>query len=171
MISNLITFALVVAAFYGVLWLVSQIEEKFGRSSKAALPKHRYKFYDSEEPRGASDPIVINVAGVTFEGRQALIRKLRVNDMLELVQELDNPHDQNAIKIVTKEGEQAGYVPRDLAADLSWVFKASRFTRPAKVLEVVGDESKGQSLGLIIQIYPPTFEEAIASSNERYPPF
>jgi hypothetical protein len=171
-VETLLTFAAAAAAIYGIVLLIGKVAQAFGSSASREFPSGRhYDFYDPNKPRRPADPIITRVAGVTFEGRQTVVRGLRPEQMLELLQEPDNPHDPNAVKVVTKAGDQVGYVPRELASDLAWAFDASYFTRPAKVLEVVGDERKGQSLGVIIEIYPPTLEEALYTSNLRYPPF
>jgi hypothetical protein len=47
------------------------------------------------------DVIVTDVVGVTFEGRQEIIRKLSPSCGLILAREHDNPHDKNAIKVCT----------------------------------------------------------------------
>lgn len=55
----------------------------------------------------------VNVAGVTFEGRQRVVRSLRSGDPLLFVPEPDNPFDPGAIAVLTLDGASVGYVPRD----------------------------------------------------------
>lgn len=165
-----VTFVLVVILFYGGLWILSKI----GGRLSAALnndkkPIYKYKLSDSNAPAKPSDPIITKAVGVTFNDRQVAIRSLRVNEGLELVPEPDNPHDPHAIKVTKDSGEQIGYINQELAKNISWFFQASIFPRPAKVLEIIGDEHKGQSLGVIIEIYPPSLEEALVSSDFQYP--
>ena len=56
-----------------------------------------------------------HVAGVTFEGRQEIVRHVHIGDSVTLRPEPDNPHDANAVMVLWK-GEHVGYVPRWLAA-------------------------------------------------------
>lgn len=165
-----LTFALVVFLFYGGIWVLSKlgggISAALGDGKKGA---HRYKLSDLNVPAKPSDPIITKVVGVTFEGRQTVIRSLRVGERLELEPEPNNPHDPNAVKVVRKSGEQIGYINRQLAKNIAWFFQASIFARPAKVLQIIGDMRKRQSLGVIIEIYPPSLEEALVSSDYQYP--
>ncbi len=55
----------------------------------------------------------IKVVGVTFENRQRVIRKLNLGDKLQFVLEPTNPYDRYAIKIVTMDGQDIGYVSKD----------------------------------------------------------
>lgn len=74
-------------------------------------------------------PFEISVAGVTFEGRQAKLEDLYLQQTLgaasltgELKREPDNAYDPNAVMVlVTGLGEQqhVGYIPRALAERLA----------------------------------------------------
>ena len=55
----------------------------------------------------------LKVAGVTFEGRQRVIAGLTEGQPLRFVPDLNNPHDSSAVKIVTADGTQVGFVARD----------------------------------------------------------
>jgi hypothetical protein len=64
-----------------------------------------------------------SVAGESFRNddgtdRQAIIAGIRAGEPLELIAEPDNPHDENAIKVLREDGKQIGYVKRSLAARL-----------------------------------------------------
>lgn len=59
------------------------------------------------------------VAGVTFEGRQALIEQLTTSDPCRIVPEPDNQFDENALAVQVSHGGNVwkiGYIPRDVAA-------------------------------------------------------
>lgn len=68
--------------------------------------------------------MIIKVAGVTFpnsdgSSRQRIIEEdVEIGDEIVLEKEPDNKFDENAIKILTKNGKQLGYVPKDVAKDL-----------------------------------------------------
>lgn len=72
--------------------------------------------------------ITCNVAGVTFEGRQKILRKLArpeggiVRNFFDhadakLRRDPGNEHDPNAIKVLVK-GKHVGYVPKSVAETL-----------------------------------------------------
>jgi hypothetical protein len=73
------------------------------------------------EPVDWDDPRirVLPVAGVTFRGEAFLDRSFDPGARLALVPEPENEHDPNAVAIWNAERSlQAGYVPREAAAEL-----------------------------------------------------
>lgn len=164
--DNFLTFIGVVILFYGGAWVLNKI---WGRLTQQKKPSSEYRSSNLRKERKPDDPITTKVVGVTFDGRQNVIRRLRIGEMLELEREPDNPHDPNAVKVIRKTGEQIGYLNRELAKDVSWFFDVSIFPRPAKVVKIIGDLSKGQSLGVIIEVWPPSQAEALVSIDRLYP--
>ena len=63
------------------------------------------------------DTFYIKAVGVTFDGRQDRIKKLKQNQQLYLLPEPTNTYDKNAILITTKSGEDIGYVSKDYNKD------------------------------------------------------
>jgi len=60
------------------------------------------------------------VAGVTHEGRAGVVDEHLTPGMIVfLVREADNQFDFNAVRIITKDGWEIGYVPRDDAAQMA----------------------------------------------------
>lgn len=57
------------------------------------------------------------VAGVTFEGRQDIIKDLKNGTDIVFEREPDNKYDPNAVKVLA-EGKHIGFLPRG-----SWVSK------------------------------------------------
>ena len=57
-----------------------------------------------------SIPKIIKLSGVSFY--QDTIKKLNKNDILDLILEPDNKYDKNAIKVVNKDNELCGYIPK-----------------------------------------------------------
>jgi hypothetical protein len=68
------------------------------------------------EDKGPDDhQFYSKIAGVTRKNsdgtsRQALLAKCEEGEVLRLVREPDNPHDSNAVKVLTVAGEQLGYI-------------------------------------------------------------
>lgn len=164
--DNFITLAFVFLLFYGGIWVINQVIEGAGSTRKSSrIRKTEYR----NELKKPTDPIITKVVGVTFDDRQDVISNIRVGEFLELVPEPENQYDENAIKVVKKSGEQIGYLSRSIAKETQWFFTVSLLSRRAKVMKIVGDKSKDHSLGIIIEIYPPTLEETLLSSEIMYP--
>ena len=82
------------------------------------------------------------VVGVNFNGRQAVVGKLRVGEEVLLRREPTNPYDPNAIKVERRDGEQFGYLNRYLAADLAAIFDLHREPVPAIVTHISDGPSR-----------------------------
>ncbi len=73
------------------------------------------------------EAIELKVAGVTFEGRQEILKGLMGAPRLaKLIPEPDNKYDPNAIAVETN-GQKIGYIPRAVACDLIGLLPAIRF--------------------------------------------
>ena len=59
------------------------------------------------------------VVGVTFEGRQEVVRTLAAGDVLRLQREPGNRVDPHAIQVLTSQGRQVGYLSARIAARLA----------------------------------------------------
>lgn len=81
----------------------------------------RAEDYLGDGALGLEDAGVFNtkVVGVTFEGRQAVVRTLAPGDGLELRREPGNPVDPHAIRVLTGSGQQVGYLSARIAARLA----------------------------------------------------
>lgn len=78
--------------------------------------------HDASEPYeniNQADFFHTKVVGVTFEGRQQVIRTLNSGQKLCVCREKDNSYDKSAIAITTLEGEQLGYLKAPLAEKLA----------------------------------------------------
>ena len=60
------------------------------------------------------------VAGVTFDNRQRIIRRMSVGEIVSLVRDPYNPYDSNAIKVINSNGDQIGFISRELASSLAY---------------------------------------------------
>ena len=107
--------------------------------------------------------LIVRVAGVTFEGRQAKIERLNGSEAVRLVPEPENIYDSNALAVqVSKDGEllHVGYVPRELAAKIAPVLQGE--TLMVKILEITGGFQQHNgfraSLGLKLKVELPESE-------------
>jgi hypothetical protein len=69
--------------------------------------------------------VELRVAGVTFEGRQAILKKLRESGTrpeVRLVLEPSNPYDAHAVRVeflVDGTWQHVGYVPRTISKEVT----------------------------------------------------
>ena len=90
------------------------------------------------------------IVGVTFEGRQRFVVRLRRGEQLKLVRQPNNPYDPNAIAVFDSQGNQLGYIRRELAAEMAYKMdRGIQYT--AEVTEVTGGDP-GMSFGANILI-------------------
>jgi len=107
---------------------------------------------------------VFHVAGTTFDGRQAIIQKLKGDEPITLALEPENPYDSNAIAIWVRDRSgdlyRVGYVPRKLSEQLAKIYRESEIS--AKLLQVTGGfETRFQGaayFGLVVEIRYSTNE-------------
>lgn len=61
----------------------------------------------------------VSLSNADGSSRQEIIkREVEENDKLNLAAEPDNPHDPNAIKVLSKHGNQIGYLNKEMAATI-----------------------------------------------------
>ncbi len=97
-----------------------------------------------------ADSFFTKIAGVSFEDRATHILGLRPKDKLNLVREANNPYDENAIAVLSKEGFQLGYLNRRIAQALAPAIDGGT-KYYALVSEVTGGGDK--ALGVNIKVY------------------
>ena len=96
-----------------------------------------------------SDMIIrTKVVGVTYEGRQDIVRKCRPGDRLELIRNRNNEHDKNAVAVFLGD-DQAGFLCRELAEKIAPLLDNER-----EFFCVVAETTGGEELssGLRIDI-------------------
>lgn len=72
-----------------------------------------YRNGESKEEEYTMQEFYLKVAGVTYEGRQAIVRKMKEGDKLTLEPEPTNAYDDHAVKVITESGECIGFIPRE----------------------------------------------------------
>jgi hypothetical protein len=99
--------------------------------------------------------ICTRVAGVTFDGRQAVIARLSIGEEILLKREPTNPYDRNAICVERSDGQQIGYINRCLASTLAPFFDVHVKPVPANIQCLTGYPELGYSLGVVITFNVP----------------
>ena len=69
------------------------------------------------------------VVGVTFDGRQECIRKMKIGERIRLERDPNNPHDANAVKVLN-ERETHRFHFQDLARKLAAKMDRESNTEP-----------------------------------------
>jgi type I restriction enzyme M protein len=100
--------------------------------------------------------VTTRIAGVTFEGRQEGLARLKRGDKVWLRREPDNPYDPNAVHVERRSGRSLGYLPTELAEDLADALDDLGDRHPARVTEVRGGTDE-RPLGITIQFAPPEY--------------
>ena len=78
------------------------------------------------------------VAGVPYEGRDAVVRKFVVEgDVVYLVRDPHNKHSRNAIEVRIDNGMQIGFVPEDYAPEVAPLLDAGH-PHKAEVKKIIG---------------------------------
>lgn len=110
---------------------------------------------------------IFQVVGVTFDNRQAVIKKLQKGDSLFLVLEPTNPHDKNAIHVMNQSNQSVGYISKKENQELIGSFNGKNVMR-AWVDQVYSGSSKADYFGVQIQIdKSPQPQVYSGSSNNR----
>lgn len=89
------------------------------------------------------------LVGVTFEGRQGVIERLRAGVPLRMERQPDNEFDPNAIALFDPHGEQVGFLNRRLASVLAPLLDGGAAEYDVEVTDVTGGE-EGKSRGVNI---------------------
>ena len=131
----------------------SLVIEKIGESEqKINLPKLK-SYYPFTTIFGRL--IQTKVVGVTFEGRQEVVARLRMGDKIWIQMQPYNAYDKNAIMVTRENGEQIGYINRHLAADIVHYFRVYGYPVQGKVSLLTGSRWDGYSLGVVIMFKLP----------------
>lgn len=100
------------------------------------------------------------VAGVTYEGRQALIAQLTGDEPVRAVPEPSNPYDPNAIAIhIAHDGAifHCGYMPRDKAKEYAPLLEGENID--GRIREITGGfemyDGSTAARGLIVEFELP----------------
>lgn len=104
-----------------------------------------------EEYKNIKDAEVFHtkIAGVSFDDRQDNIRSLTQGILLDIVREPENEHDANAIKVITKDGIDLGYLNARMAKQLAPCIDGGAMYE-AEITDITGDAD--QNFGVNIEV-------------------
>ena len=112
-----------------------------------------------------ADSFVTKAVGVTFEGRQDVVSQLQAGDELLLERDYENDYDPNAVAILRENGDQLGYIRRQIAAHIAPLMDEG-VGYSARVLDVTGGEDD-RSFGVNIQVDREKDDAEEAEAQER----
>ena len=99
-----------------------------------SLKKKKQESFTEESNYKLGEIIETSVAGVTFEGRQELIKMLNIGETVTLIREPNNPQDFNAIEVITDNGAHIGYINRELADKIAPIMDKPQYQK-----EIIGE--------------------------------
>ena len=115
--------------------------------------KKKWVAAEAVAPAGGPEWVQAAVVGVTYDGRQAVVARMRPGDAVTLRRDPANPYDGNAVRVENAAGEQAGFLDRHLAARLAPRLDRLGGVLPGSVTEVTGGGDQGFHCGLRIRFY------------------
>ena len=102
---------------------------------------------------GDAESFFTKLAGVSFDGRQGIINKLKKDTALSLKREAENEHDPNAIRILTKNNDDLGFLNKRLAKKLAPLMDAGE-QFDCRVSDVTGgDSEKNYGVNVVVSKY------------------
>lgn len=117
----------------GVILLFSRMFKIFKKSEQKSLIEMNEEqntsylyFEDNDKYR----QFQVRIAGITFtnddgSSRSKIASKCRYKQRLVLVREPDNPHDENAVKVMSEDGKQLGYLNSRDSKDVQAILKGT----------------------------------------------
>ncbi len=105
--------------------------------------------------------LISKVAGVTYDGRQDILAKLRGNEPCRIVPEPTNQYDPNAlavhVAIAPGDVKHVGFIPRELAKEIAPYLEGEALM--VRIFEITGGfetrDGEIAALGLRIAIEVP----------------
>ena len=103
---------------------------------------------------------IIEIVGTQYEGRAVNHNSLSLQQSLTFKHQIDNPHDHNAVLLLTKDGKELGFFPKGYASLYAPAIDSGRYTFS---IEIVKTEPDLERPILIIKI----ISELLGHSEEE----
>lgn len=103
---------------------------------------------------------IIEIVGTQYEGRAVNHNSLSLQQSLTFKHQIDNPHDRNAVLLLTKDGKELGFFPKGYASLYAPAIDSGRYTFS---IEIVKTEPDLERPILIIKI----ISELLGHSEEE----
>lgn len=110
--------------------------------------------HDGHSTIGEAEMFYSKLVGVTFNERQKVIPTLTAGEELVLEREKDNPVDRNAIHVLTKKGQELGYIRKEIAAEIAPLIDAGTMYRCGVTAITGGDDyAYGVNIVMVKSLY------------------
>ncbi len=100
---------------------------------------------------GDAQSFYTKLVGVTFDGRQDYIKRLKANTPLRLEREPENEHDSNAVRVLSSNGGDLGFLNKKLVKKLAPLMD-SGISYNCRVTDVTGNDDGGKNLGVNVVV-------------------
>jgi single-stranded-DNA-specific exonuclease len=109
----------------------------------------------------------INLVGESFGNRQRNIWAASEGETVRLRREPDNQYDKNAILVLSRSGQELGYIGKDKA---KWIAKIMDEGRPvtAQIDSIVGGTTGKESVGVVLFLHTDDEAEEIETYSDAY---
>ena len=98
---------------------------------------------------GEAPSFYTKIKGISIDGRQELVKQLSEDTPVFLERDPGNPHDKNAIKVVTQRGDHLGFLSRQMALVLAPLMDAGE-EYSASISTITGGIDKNFGVNLFI---------------------
>ena len=99
--------------------------------------------------------IETRIAGVSFGNRQSTIALLKVGEEVLLIREAENVYDENAIRVYREDGNDLGFIPKELAAKLVSKFDQYGQAVIARIVSIYSGYTPGSMRGVLLRFEIP----------------
>ncbi len=131
---------------------------RIGKQELAALEKSRQERAQRRQAILDANAFRTKVRGVTHSNpglfgpnRQNIIAKCQPGEAVKLVRDEDNEHDKNAVKVCRKNGQQIGFLGRDVAANIAPMMDDGAYVA-AEISNITGGTDAKPILGVNLRI-------------------
>lgn len=110
-----------------------------------------------EKKLNKDNTITVKLTGVTYEGRQGIISKMRASDKIFMKRDKFNKHDENAIGVYNSQNQNVGWIPREKAAAIAPSIDAG-IKYDTKIHKILGGNGYNYGLEVIIKEHGNTIK-------------
>lgn len=106
---------------------------------------------------------IIEIVGTQYEGRTVNHNPLFLQQSLTLKHQSDNPHDHNAVLLLTEDGKELGFLPKGYASLYAPAIDSGRYTFSIEIVKAEPDPERPILIVKIISELASHSEEDIES--------
>lgn len=104
---------------------------------------------------------IIEIVGTQYESRQKHHKNLQLQQELILKRQSHNPHDKNAVLVLTADGKELGFLPKGYASLYAPAMDSGRYQFTAEIVKAVSDPVRPILLVKITAEYQQLSEQEV----------